>query len=127
MGHFDNEDITNRITTNVFYNTFKVVKEHYKDVCKYMVWDDEDGLMQLFDTNDSVGSFDHSDIDIRYDLNTFKPIKVRETIYRRSYPFGQWIKMTMYLRTLSRRVDGEFGFKLKLEKHFNKWSIVHYK
>ena len=83
MGRLMEEDITGKVKSNVFYDTFKETVEFYKNT-RMEVWK-ESYTITLINTGSEVGLFDKSDIIIVYDAETFFFFIVTERIFKKYF------------------------------------------
>lgn len=125
MGRLMEEDITGRVKSNVFYDTFKETVEFYKNT-RMEVWE-ESYTITLINTGAEVGLFDKSDIIIVYDAETFLPSIVTERIFKKNYSKRDWYKIRKYLKYKTSIIKQELGYNVRISFASDYIDYVHYK
>lgn len=125
MGRLMEEDITGKVKSNVFYDTFKETVEFYKDT-RMEVWE-ESYTITLINTGAEVGLFDKSDIIIVYDAETFLPSIVTERIFKKNYSKRDWYKIRKYLKYKTSIIKQELGYNVRISFASDYIDYVHYK
>ena len=125
MGRLIEEDITGKVKSNVFYDTFKETVEFYKNT-QMEVWK-ESYTITLINTDSEVGLFDKSDIIIVYDTETFLPSIVTERIFKRNYSKRDWYKIRKYLKYKTSIIKQELGYNVRISFASDYIDYVHYK
>lgn len=125
MGRLMEEDITGKVKSNVFYETFKETVEFYKNT-QMEVWE-ESYTITLINTGVEVGLFDKSDIIIVYDAETFLPSIVTERIFKKNYSKRDWYKIRKYLKYKTSIIKQELGYNVRISFASDYIDYVHYK
>lgn len=125
MGRLMEEDITGKVKSNVFYDTFKETVEFYKNT-QMEVWE-ESYTITLINTGVEVGLFDKSDIIIVYDAETFLPSIVTERIFKKNYSKRDWYKIRKYLKYKTSIIKQELGYNVRISFASDYIDYVHYK
>lgn len=125
MGRLMEEDITGKIKSNVFYDTFKETVEFYKDI-RMEVWE-ESYTITLINTGIDIGLFNKSDIIIVYDAETFLPSIVTERIFKKNYSRREWWQVRKYLKYKTNIIKQELGFNVRISFANDYIDYVHYK
>ena len=125
MGKLIEEDITDKVKSNVFYDTFKETVEFYKNT-QMEVWE-ESYTITLINTGAEVGLFDKSDIIIVYDAETFLPSIVTERIFKKNYNKRDWYKIRKYLKYKTSIIKQELGYNVRISFASDYIDYVHYK
>lgn len=125
MGRLMEEDITGKVKSNVFYDTFKETVEFYKDT-QMEVWE-ESYTITLISTGTEVGLFDKSDIIVVYDAETFLPSIVTERIFKKNYSRREWWQVRKYLKYKTNIIKQELGFNVRISFANDYIDYVHYK
>lgn len=125
MGRLMEEDITDKVKSNVFYDTFKETVEFYKNT-RMEVWE-ESYTITLINTGAEVGLFDKSDIIIVYDAETFLPSIVTERIFKKNYSKRDWYKIRKYLKYKTSIIKQELGYNVRISFASDYIDYVHYK
>lgn len=125
MGRLMEEDITGKVKSNVFYDTFKETVEFYKNT-RMEVWE-ESYTITLINTGAEVGLFDKSDIIIVYDAETFLPSIVTERIFKKNYSKRDWYKIRKYLKYKTSIIKQELGYNVRISFASDYIDYVHYK
>ena len=125
MGRLMEEDITGKVKSNVFHDTFKETVEFYKNT-RMEVWE-ESYTITLINTGAEVGLFDKSDIIIVYDAETFLPSIVTERIFKKNYNKRDWYKIRKYLKYKTSISKQELGYNVRISFASYYIDYVHYK
>ena len=125
MGRLIEEDITGKVKSNVFYDTFKETVEFYKNT-QMEVWK-ESYTITLINTGAEVGLFNKSDIIIVYDAETFLPSIVTERIFKKNYSKRDWYKIRKYLKYKTSIIKQELGYNVRISFASDYIDYVHYK
>lgn len=125
MGRLMEEDITGKVKSNVFHDTFKETVEFYKNT-RMEVWE-ESYTITLINTGAEVGLFDKSDIIIVYDAETFLPSIVTERIFKKNYSKRDWYKIRKYLKYKTSIIKQELGYNVRISFASDYIDYVHYK
>lgn len=125
MGRLMEEDITGKVKSNVFYDTFKETVEFYKNT-QMEVWE-ESYTITLINTDAEVGLFDKSDIIIVYDAETLLPSIVTERIFKKNYSKRDWYKIRKYLKYKTSIIKQELGYNVRISFASDYIDYVHYK
>lgn len=125
MGRLMEEDITGKVKSNVFYDTFKETVEFYKNT-QMEVWE-ESYTITLINTGAEVGLFEKSDIIIVYDTETFLPSIVTERIFKKNYSKRDWYKIRKYLKYKTSIIKQELGYNVRISFASDYIDYVHYK
>ena len=125
MGRLMEEDITGKVKSNVFHDTFKETVEFYKDT-RMEVWE-ESYTITLINTGAEVGLFDKSDIIVVYDAETFLPSIVTERIFKKNYSKRDWYKIRKYLKYKTSIIKQELGYNVRISFASDYIDYVHYK
>lgn len=125
MGRLMEEDITGKVKSNVFYDTFKETVEFYKNE-RMEVWE-ESYTITLINTGAEVGLFDKSDIIVVYDAETFLPSIVTERIFKKNYSKRDWYKIRKYLKYKTSIIKQELGYNVRISFASDYIDYVHYK
>lgn len=125
MGRLMEEDITGKVKSNVFYDTFKETVEFYKDI-HMEVWE-ESYTITLINTGIDIGLFNKSDIIIVYDAETFLPSIVTERIFKKNYSRREWWQVRKYLKYKTNIIKQELGFNVRISFANDYIDYVHYK
>lgn len=125
MGRLMEEDITSKVKSNVFYDTFKETVEFYKNA-RMEVWE-ESYTITLINTGAEVGLFEKSDIIIVYDAETFLPSIVTERIFKKNYSKRDWYKIRKYLKYKTSIIKQELGYNVRISFASDYIDYVHYK
>lgn len=125
MGRLMEEDITGKVKSNVFYDTFKETVEFYKDI-RMEVWE-ESYTITLINTGIDIGLFNKSDIIIVYDAETFLPSIVTERIFKKNYSRREWWQVRKYLKYKTNIIKQELGFNVRISFANDYIDYVHYK
>ena len=125
MDRLMEEDITGKVKSNVFYDTFKETVEFYKNT-QMEVWE-ESYTITLINTDLNVGLFDKSDIIIVYDAETLLPSIVTERIFKRNYSKRDWYKIRKYLKYKTSIIKQELGYNVRISFASDYIDYVHYK
>lgn len=125
MGKLMEEDITGRVKSSVFFDSFKETLEFYKD--KQMeVWE-ESYTITLINTGTDIGLFNKSDIIIVYDAETYVPSIVTERIFKKNYSRREWWQVRKYLKYKTNIIKQELGFNVRISFANDYIDYVHYK
>ena len=112
--------------SNVYYDTFKKVKENYKNHTDMIeVWE-EKKLICLYNTAQDVGLFRDSDIIVAYD-DDGKPVVVTERIMRSKTTWWKWIRLWRLLQHKSRVIKHELGYCIQISFGMDHIDYIHYK
>lgn len=125
MSLLTDEDTTLAQKSNVFYDSFKEVRESYADEITE-VWE-EAATICLADTSGETGLFPKSDIIVVYDKETAKPMIVTERIFKSNYTDREWRKMKRYLNNKISIIHSELGFNIKVSFSREYIDYIHYK
>ena len=125
MGRLMEEDITGKVKSNVFYDTFKETVEFYKNT-QMEVWE-ESYTITLINTDSEVGLFEKSDIIIVYDAETFLPSIVTERIFKKNYSKRDWYKIRKYLTYKTSIIKQELGYNVRISFASDYIDYVQYK
>jgi len=112
--------------SNIYYDTFNEVANHYKDSDDMDIWE-ESCTISLRGTAANIGLFDKSDIIAVYDLETHLPVIITERIYKKNYSKFEWRKMKKYMQHKIRIVKHELGFNIRVAYNKDYIDYIHYK
>lgn len=118
-------DITGKVQSNVFYDSFEETVAFYEDI-KKEIWE-ENLTITLIDTTETVGLFDKSDIIIVYDKETHDPMIVTERVYKKNYSKRAWFKLKRYLKYKISIIKQELGFNVRISFDRDFVDYIHYK
>lgn len=118
----ENEELTYKC--NVFYDSYHKLTTNYAGTID--IWA-ENFTVGLYDTDETIGIFKHSDIIIKYDKDLAIPYLISERIYRYNYSFLEWFKLTRRLKHKAKVVGYELGFNIQISFNVNYIDYVHYK
>ena len=125
MGRLMEEDITGKVKSNVFFDSFKETVEFYKDT-PMEVWE-ESYTITLINTASDIGLFDKSDIIVVYDADTFLPSIVTERIFKKNYSTKDWLKIRRHLKYKTSIIKQELGYNIRISFASDYIDYVHYK
>lgn len=126
MENLSEQDITGRVVSNVYYDTFAEVEQLYKDKYNIQCWEKASTIV-IVDTDADAGSFDKSDIIIVYNRETGLPSIVTERLYKKNYTARKWRAIKRMLRLKVKLCKEEFGYSLRLSLNMNSLDFIHYK
>ena len=126
MSKFMTEDITGRVCSSVFFDSYKEVVTFYSEEYEVQQWDSA-ATICICDTDSGVGMFDMSDIIVVYDRETFKPTIVTERIFRKNYTWRNWFGITRMLKLKAKHIKEELGYNIRISFAKDYIDYVHYK